>query len=591
MIYKSNRKINYIHTDVLIIGGGTAGCYAAHILAKEHPQMSILIVDKAPIERSGCLAAGVNALNACITGDKTVSDYVAYAKEDGAGIVDEASLQTMCQELPYIVSELDELGLVFLRDKEGHYVSRGWRNLKINGENIKPLLANAARQHENISVLEQAYVIDLITSSKGTHKRVIGAIAQAVDSFTTFVIQATATLCATGGASGLYKPNRTSVSHHTMWYSPFNTGAGYAMGLRAGAELTSLEMRFVALRCKDTLAPTGTLAQGVRANQINALGNFYQTHYGNTTYQRVFGVTSEGQAGRGPCYLETKGLSKQVADDLYKAYLNMSPMQVLKWWESGQGPHQKNVEVVGSEPYIVGGHTASGYIISPDRKTTLAGLWAAGDCAGGCPQKYVTGCLAEGKLAAQSMGAYVERHMNKKENIRTSLGKEKIKEEDSLLLQDLMNKDVTDALTAIVSEQETLLYNEDSLYSLKELEEAMQALMDEKAGGISQNYQYTKMQLIEAQKGLNRLDDLLQKLSLKTPYEYLKYYELKNRLLLSRALCKHLLRRKETRWPGYGQYREYPAKDSALDQWAVHSKMEASMILTYMVPLKENSNT
>ena len=48
-----------------------------------------------------------------------------------------------------------------------------------------------------------------------------------------------------------------------MWYSPFNTGAGYAMGLLSGAEMTTFEMRFIALRCKDTIAPTGTIAQAL----------------------------------------------------------------------------------------------------------------------------------------------------------------------------------------------------------------------------------------------------------------------------------------------------------------------------------------
>ncbi len=69
--------------------------------------------------------------------------------------------------------------------------------------------------------------------------------------------------CATGGAAGLYKPNNPGFSRHKMWYPPFNTGAGYAMGIDAGAEMTTFEMRFIALRCKDTIAPTGTIAQGV----------------------------------------------------------------------------------------------------------------------------------------------------------------------------------------------------------------------------------------------------------------------------------------------------------------------------------------
>ena len=61
--------------DVLIIGGGTAGCYAAMQLGRK-PELAVLVAEKANIERSGCLAAGVNALNAYISGGHTPADYV-----------------------------------------------------------------------------------------------------------------------------------------------------------------------------------------------------------------------------------------------------------------------------------------------------------------------------------------------------------------------------------------------------------------------------------------------------------------------------------------------------------------------------------
>lgn len=58
-------KTEKISTDVLIIGGGTAGCYAA-LTISENSDKKVLICEKAHIKRSGCLAAGVNALNAYI---------------------------------------------------------------------------------------------------------------------------------------------------------------------------------------------------------------------------------------------------------------------------------------------------------------------------------------------------------------------------------------------------------------------------------------------------------------------------------------------------------------------------------------------
>ena len=68
-----------LDTDVLIIGGGTAGCYAAMTL-REHSKLSIIIAEKANIKRSGCLAAGVNALNAYIVKGRKPEDYVDYER-------------------------------------------------------------------------------------------------------------------------------------------------------------------------------------------------------------------------------------------------------------------------------------------------------------------------------------------------------------------------------------------------------------------------------------------------------------------------------------------------------------------------------
>ena len=75
-----------ITTDVLIIGGGTAGCYAALTISR-NSELSVLIAEKANIKRSGCLAAGVNAINAYIVDGRTPQDYVDYATKDAAGIV------------------------------------------------------------------------------------------------------------------------------------------------------------------------------------------------------------------------------------------------------------------------------------------------------------------------------------------------------------------------------------------------------------------------------------------------------------------------------------------------------------------------
>ena len=391
-------KQKRLKTDILIIGGGTAGCYAAlTIAAKSDAQ--ILICEKAHIKRSGCLAAGVNALNAYITEGRVPQDYVDYAKRDADGIVREDLLLTMSERLNAVTARLEQLGLVILKDKDGKYVTRGNRNLKINGENIKPILAEAVEKLPQVTVYNRVNITDFAVENG----RIQGAFGIGIEDETFYAIEAKAVLVATGGAAGLYKPNNPGFSRHKMWYPPFNTGAGYAMGIRAGAEMTTFEMRFIALRCKDTIAPTGTLAQGVGAKQINSHGEVYEQKYGLTTSERVYGTVNENLEGRGPCYLQTEGITPEQDDALMKAYLNMAPSQTLKWMESGKMPSQQNVEIEGTEPYIVGGHTASGYWVDTRRTTTIPGLYAAGDVAGGCPQKYVTGALAEGEIAGEAM--------------------------------------------------------------------------------------------------------------------------------------------------------------------------------------------
>lgn len=537
-------KTEKISTDVLIIGGGTAGCYAA-LTISENSDKKVLICEKAHIKRSGCLAAGVNALNAYIVEGRKPQDYVDYAKKDADGIVREDLLLTMSEKLNEVTDRLEKLGLVILKDENGKYVTRGNRNLKINGENIKPILADAVEKAKNVTVLNRVNIFDYSVKDN----KINGAFGFGIESGIFYTIEAKAVIIATGGAAGLYKPNNPGFSRHKMWYPPFNTGAGYAMGIRAGAEMTTFEMRFIALRCKDTIAPTGTLAQGVGAKQINSLGEVYETKYGLTTSERVYGTVNENQEGRGPCYLRTEGITAEQDESLLKAYLNMAPSQTIKWIESGRNPSRQNVEIEGTEPYIVGGHTASGYWVDTDRATTIEGLFAGGDVAGGCPQKYVTGALAEGEIAGLSAVKYIDS----KESF------EKISDEDT---------------NYHLMETEKYLTDRHSLYTTEQLEEAMQTVMDSYAGGIKTNYRFNEKQLDIADCKIRQLETLTDDLYAEDFQELMYICELKERLTVCKSVIAHLRARKETRWHNFAENLDYPEKDDRNFNKYVNSRLE-----------------
>lgn len=526
-------KSKVLTSDVLIVGGGAAGCYAAFTIA-ENADANVIIAEKANIKRSGCLAAGVNALNAYITEKETPESFVDYVKREFEGVVREDLVYSIAKRLNKVTTKIEECGLPILKDENGKYVTRGKRSVKINGENIKPLLAQEVYKHNNIQVLNGVNIIDYILRDG----KVIGAYGFSIKDQEFYIIYSKAVICTTGGAAGIYKPNNPTFSRHKMWYSPFNVGSGYAMGIRAGAEMTTFEMRFIALRCKDTIAPTGTIGQGVKAEQVNGKGEYYVQKYGKpTTINRLYSTVMENLNGNGPCFLKTKGISEDQASDLFKAYLNMAPSQTLKWVENNTSPASENVEIEGTEPYIVGGHTGSGYWVDTNRRTTIQGLYAAGDVAGGSPKKYVTGCFAEAEIAALDVIQY-------------------IKDTPLEVLNDTENDQK-------LKEINSFFENDDQLYTFEQIEQAMQKVMDEYGGGISQNYTYTRNKLSIAQKRIDELIEISKKLKAKDLHELLFIYEIIDRLYVSKVLIAHLIARTETRWRCYQQNGDYPERDDS----------------------------
>ncbi|WP_290729088.1 adenylyl-sulfate reductase subunit alpha [Fibrobacter sp. UBA3629] len=572
-------KIERLKTDLLIIGGGTAGCYAAITAASnaagknaaenKGAGLKILVVEKANIKRSGCLAAGVNALNAYITEGRTPRDYVEYAKKDADGIVREDLLYSISERFNEVTAHLEKLGLVILKDKDGKYVTRGNRNIKINGENIKPILAAAVAKAPNVQVLNHVNIFDFSVHDN----RIDGAFGFGIENDVFYAIEARAVIVATGGAAGLYRPNNPGFSRHKMWYPPFNTGAGYAMGIRHGAEMTTFEMRFIALRCKDTIAPTGTLAQGVGAKQVNALGEVYETKYGISTSERVYGTVAENLEGRGPCYLRTVGIMPEQEESLLKAYLNMAPSQTIRWIENDT-PSKANVEIEGTEPYIVGGHTASGYWVDTKRATTIEGLYAAGDVAGGAPQKYVTGALAEGEIAAKSAAEYIES-LSALRLIRQTHQPAQGPDISSV---NLLKKISEGEVAEHVAEIEKFLNNKNGADTAESLEEAMQTVMDAYAGGIKTGYRYSENQLAVALQEIEKIEARVGDLHAADLQEVMYIYELKERLTVCKSVIAHLAARHETRWHSFAENTDYPEKDNERFRKYVNSRLENGQI-------------
>ncbi len=534
-------RTEVLNADILIIGGGTAGCLAAVEARDKNPDADVLIIEKAHIDRSGCLAAGMNAINVHMNPGETPESFTKYVRSDAMGLIREDLVHSMASEINACVKRIEEWGLPIKKDADGNYVARGRWNIKINGESLKLIIAEAARK-AGANILNHTVATNYIMDGD----RVAGVYAFSIRDNIFYVINAKATICATGGASGIYKPNNDGSAHHKMWYSPFNTGTGYAMGIRSGAEMTSFEMRFIALRTKDIISPTGTLALGFGAKQVNAKGETFMIDKyrhlggnGDPTPLRVYGPTMEVKEGRGPCYMETRHLTPEQVHELKASFLDMYPDVVLYWAANDIDPSKEPIEIQGTEPYVVGGHCQAGYWITPERETTIKGLYAAGDVAGGAPFKFVSGCWAEGVLAARAAVEYAKTTENPAAD----------------------NNAVEQERTRVFAAANRFEELGEEGIRPREMEERLQKIMDEYAGGVSVFYEMNEERLLVARKHIKKLHSQTQYLLADDLHELMCAHDIIDRLYVAEVLVEHLLYRKETRWPSYQSRLDYPNRD------------------------------
>ncbi len=530
-------SISRIDTDILIIGGGAAGCFAAVEIHKRSPASKVVVMEKAHIERSGCLAMGLNAINAYLHAGQTPESYVAYVERQFEGILRKDLVYSIAQGLNEVVKDVEEMGLPIEKNEDGTYKMRGKRSIRIFGERLKPILAEAV-QKTPAQILNRVVATNFIYDGK----RVCGAFGYGVRDSTFYVVRAKAVIIATGGASGIYKPHNTGEARHLIWYCPWNAGAGYAMGIRIGAEMTSFENRFIALRVKDVNAPTGTIAVGARSKQINARGEDYLECYckhlgGNKclTQHRLLATIEEKKMGRGPCYLDTTTLNDVEERRLKEDFLNMNPPIILLWATREMNPRKRPVEIQGTEPFIVGGHCQAGYWIGKERRTTLPGLYAAGEVAGGAPKKYVSGSWVEARIAATTALEDIKGVTLKE------IDDEAIRKEKTRVLSPLSRR---------------------AGISPRAVRERLQKIMDEYAGGISMNYVLYEERLLEARRLLKSLKNRMKDITAVDNYQLVEALECIDRVDIARVLVEHLIYRKETRWSSYQARLDYPEMDN-----------------------------
>ncbi|MBO3674527.1 fumarate reductase/succinate dehydrogenase flavoprotein subunit [Streptomyces sp. NEAU-YJ-81] len=394
--------------DVLVIGGGTAGTMAA-LTAAEHGS-SVLLLEKAHVRHSGALAMGMDGVNnAVIPGRAEPDDYVAEITRANDGIVDQSTVRQTATRGFAMVQRLERYGVKFEKDEHGQYAVRqvhrsGSYVLPMpEGKDVKKVLYRQLRRREmreRIRIENRVMPVRVLTAGG----RAVGAAGFHTRTGRFVTVRAGAVILATGACGRLGLP--ASGYLYGTYENPTNAGDGYAMAYHAGAELTGIECFQINPLIKDYNGPAcAYVANPFGGYQVNRHGErFVDSDYWSGQMMSEF--AAEVASERGPVYLKLSHLPEESVAAL-ESILHSTERPTRATFHAGRGHDYRthDVEMHISEIGLCGGHSASGVRVDAHARTTVPGLYAAGDLA--CvPHNYMIGAFVFGDLAGADAARY-----------------------------------------------------------------------------------------------------------------------------------------------------------------------------------------
>jgi len=387
--------------DVLVIGGGTAGTMAALSAAERGAQ--VILLEKAHVRHSGALAMGMDGVNnAVIPGKATPEDYVAEITRANDGIVNQRTIYQTATRGFAMVQRLERYGVKFEKDEHGEYAVRrvhrsGSYVLPMpEGKDVKKALYRVLRQRsmrERIRIENRLVPVRVLTSEG----RAVGAAALNSRTGEFVVVGAKAVILATGPCGRLGLP--ASGYLYGTYENPTNAGDGYSMAFHAGAELSGIECFQINPLIKDYNGPAcAYVANPFGGYQVNAQGErFVDSDYWSG--QMMAEVRNEIESARGPIYLKVSHLPDETLTTL-EGILHTTERPTRGTFHANRGHDYRthDIEMHISEIGLCSGHSASGVWVDENARTTVPGLYAAGDLA--CvPHNYMIGAFVYGDLA------------------------------------------------------------------------------------------------------------------------------------------------------------------------------------------------
>ncbi|KPJ96878.1 MAG: oxidoreductase [Gammaproteobacteria bacterium SG8_15] len=400
-----------LETDILVIGGGTAGPMAAVKAKQKNPKLRVTLLEKANVKRSGAISMGMDGLNnAVIPGHATPEQYVKEITIANDGIVNQKTVMAYAQRSFDMINLLDDWGVKFEKDETGDYNVKKVHHMGTyvlpmpEGHHMKKILYRQLRRHR-VQVVNRYMATRLYTGKDG---RIAGASLLNPRTAEVATVKAKTVILCTGAAGRLGLPSSGYL--FGTYENPTNAGDGYSMAYHAGAELSGIECYQINPLIKDYNGPACAYVTGPMGGYTaNAHGNrFIECDYWSGQMMLEFYRELEG--GKGPVFLKLDHLADETVQEIEEIlHSNERPSRGRFHERRNTNYREKMVEMHISEIGLCSGHSASGVWVDENARTTTPGLYAAGDL-GSVPHNYMLGAFVYGALAGEDASDYCAGH-------------------------------------------------------------------------------------------------------------------------------------------------------------------------------------
>jgi succinate dehydrogenase/fumarate reductase flavoprotein subunit len=557
--------LSEVSCDVLVIGGGTAGPMAALKAKLKNPKANVVLLEKANVKRSGAISMGMDGLNnAVIPGYASPEQYTKEITIANDGIVDQKPVYKYAQKCYAIIEELDKFGIRFLKNENGDFAVKKVHHIGTyvlpmpNGETVKKAIYRQLRR-AHILISNRYMATRLLTGSDG---RVAGAIAVNTRTAEFLVIRAKAVILCMGAAGRLGLP--TSGYMFGTYENAANSGDGYAMAYHAGAALANLECFQINPLIKDYNGPACAYVAGpYGAYTANNQGSrFIECDYWSG--QMMLEFFTELQSGKGPVFLKLNHLHDDTIKEIESTLHRVErPTRGLFHQGRGTDYREQMIEMHISEIGFCSGHSASGVYVDEFARTTVPGLYAAGDMAS-VPHNYMLGAFTNGSVAGEDAVAYAENV-----DFAAFDGADVAKERERVL--------------APTRREDGIPPNQIEFKTRRLVNDYFQPPK------VTRKYEIGQNRLAELRQ------DLEQRMMVRNAHELLRALEASSILDCADMAAHASLYRTESRWGLYHLRTDYPEKNN--EDWFCHTLLrkqdgrmmsEKRAVQPYMVPIAED---